>query len=118
MNKFGIGQPAPQPEDPRFVTGRGRFDRTGGLRLANPAWGCRSQQGRDLKKLPGLRERNPGILLPACVRNFNDAQGRRTYSAGVAARAGSSGSASCGAVRSSALAGTRLSPNRKTAKIT
>ena len=25
MNKFGIGQPVPRLEDPRFITGRGRF---------------------------------------------------------------------------------------------
>ena len=25
MNKFGVGQPAPRVEDPRFITGRGRY---------------------------------------------------------------------------------------------
>ena len=25
MNKFGIGQPVPRVEDPRFITGRGRY---------------------------------------------------------------------------------------------
>src|SRR5580704_7060937 len=25
VNKFGIGQPVPRIEDPRFITGRGRF---------------------------------------------------------------------------------------------
>jgi hypothetical protein len=25
VNKFGIGQPVPRLEDPRFITGRGRF---------------------------------------------------------------------------------------------
>jgi carbon-monoxide dehydrogenase large subunit len=25
LNKFGIGQPVPRVEDPRFITGRGRF---------------------------------------------------------------------------------------------
>src|ERR1700683_1602743 len=25
VNKFGIGQPVPRVEDPRFITGRGRF---------------------------------------------------------------------------------------------
>ena len=25
MNKFGIGQPVPRIEDPRFITGRGRY---------------------------------------------------------------------------------------------
>ena len=25
MNKFGVGQPVPRVEDPRFITGRGRY---------------------------------------------------------------------------------------------
>ena len=25
MNKFGLGQPVPRVEDPRFITGRGRY---------------------------------------------------------------------------------------------
>jgi len=25
VNKFGVGQPVPRVEDPRFITGRGRF---------------------------------------------------------------------------------------------
>src|SRR5437763_16798011 len=37
MNKFGIGQPVRRVEDPRFITGRGRY--VDDIELARPCYG-------------------------------------------------------------------------------
>ena len=37
MNKFGIGQPVPRVEDPRFITGRGRY--VDDIELTHQAYG-------------------------------------------------------------------------------
>ena len=78
-----------------------------------------SASGRGVRSLPC-------DSVPLATALFRRGRGRKSrslgtrkepHSAGVAAKA-ISGIASCGAVRSSELAGARLSPKRKTATIT